>query len=83
MILFLGKDSHLNKYKDIFKDRLAMFNKLKNNTRLISAYKKHYKNNTIDLINDWGMTYDPRKKSDEAKVMPFILNAGSQKIPSL
>jgi hypothetical protein len=33
----------------------------------------HYKHNPVDFINDWCVTYDPRKKSPEPKLMPFKL----------
>lgn len=33
----------------------------------------HYKNNPVDFINDWCVTYDPRNKSPLPKLMPFKL----------
>ena len=61
-------------YNNIFKDRLKLYNKLKGNQRRIEAYKLHYSTNYIDLINDWGVTYDPRNDGIiKPKNMPFIL----------
>jgi len=64
----------VSSYKEIFKDRLKVLNKLNNDSRLVHAYKIHYKTNPVDYINDWGVTYDPRKSGgDNPKLMPFIL----------
>lgn len=61
-------------YKDIFKDRLKVFNSLQSSPKRQAAFKAHYKNNHIDLINDWGVTYDPRNDGIiKPKLMPFIL----------
>ena len=41
---------------------------------LIISAKEHYKNNCVDFINDWCITYDPRKLARrENPKMPFIL----------
>jgi len=61
-------------YTEIFSDRAKLYNKLKDNPKLIQAFKLHYKNNPVDFINQWGITFDPRKKGgDSPKLMPFVL----------
>lgn len=63
-----------NKYSEIFRDRLKLRNKLDSSLKLQAAFDLHYKENPIDYINDWGITFDPRNDGkDSPKLMPFIL----------
>lgn len=57
-------------YLPIFQKRFEVIHRLRGNPALLQAFKLHYKNNPVDFINDWGLTYDPRKKP---ALMPFIL----------
>ena len=47
---------------------------LKNDPDKLAAAKIHYKSHPADFINDWGMTYDPRRieKNLQANI-PFLL----------
>lgn len=60
-------------YKKEVERRLNLHNKLKSNPVLMAGSMAHYKNNPIDWINDWCVTYDPRAKSPKPKLMPFVL----------
>lgn len=60
-------------YLEEFKKRIALLKKVNDDPKLVTALKTHYKNNPIDFINDWCVTYDPRKKSPNPKLMPFKL----------
>lgn len=44
---------------------------LANNPIKQAEFKAHYKYNPIDFINDWCITYDPRR--DDLKTIPFLL----------
>jgi len=50
--------------------RSERLNKLRENPENLAAFKIHYKNNPVDFINDWGMTFDPRVKPS---TIPFLL----------
>jgi len=64
----------MGKYTDIYRDRSKVYKSLNCSLKKQAAFKLHYKSNPIDFINDWGVTFDPRKKGDEEpKLMPFIL----------
>lgn len=56
-----------------FNKKLALMAELDNSVEKQMAFKAYYKDNPIDFINDWCVTYDPRKKSPEPKLMPFLL----------
>jgi hypothetical protein len=57
-------------YIPILKKRIELLQKLQVEPKTLEAFKLHYKDNPIDFINDWGMTYDPRK---QPAAMPFLL----------
>lgn len=61
---------------DYFKEithRIGVIKQVENDPRLAECLRVHYKDNPVDFINDWCVTYDPRKKSPEPKLMPFKL----------
>ncbi|MEZ5691182.1 MAG: hypothetical protein R3D71_05920 [Rickettsiales bacterium] len=60
-------------YGQEYKRRYTLLRKLKSDKKLQAALKSHYKNNPVDWINDWCVTYDPRNKPPLPKLMPFIL----------
>lgn len=57
-------------YLPILKQRIARLNLIRSNKKLLEAAKIHYKHNPVDFINDWMVTYDPRKTPS---TVPFIL----------
>lgn len=46
---------------------------MRENPALVAGAKEHYRDRPKEFIVDWAITYDPRKKGDEAKSMPFVL----------
>lgn len=61
-------------YTDILKGRAERLSMLRKDKKLLAACKIHYKNNPWDLINDWGMTFEPRNiEKGLPAVIPFIL----------
>lgn len=53
--------------------RLRLLNMLNKNPATRKLVMKYYRENPKQWINDWCVTYDPRKKSPEIKIMPFVL----------
>lgn len=61
-------------YTEVFKERAERLMRMRRDPALLAAAKIHYKENPWDFINDWGMTFDPRKLDDgETPHMPFLL----------
>ncbi len=60
-------------YLDVFNSRIKRLRRIKGDEDAQSSVWIHYKNNPVDFINDWCVTYDPRKKPPNPKLMPFIL----------
>lgn len=60
-------------YLSDFKKKLSLVAELEDDFEKQKAFKIYYKDNPLDFINDWVVTYDPRKKSPEPKLMPFKL----------
>jgi hypothetical protein len=58
-------------YKSVFDFRLEALGKLRKNPSARNKLMRYYSENWADFINDWGMTYDPRKPTN--KYFPFIL----------
>lgn len=58
-------------YRLEFIRRLEKSRKLEKDPELRRLIMAHYKNNRKDWINDWCVTYDPRKKKPHPKLMPF------------
>ena len=58
-------------YKEVFEFRLEALEKIRKNPSSIPRLKEYYSTNWVDFINDWGMTYDPRKHTK--KYSPFVL----------
>ncbi len=53
--------------------RLRIINNVKARPDLIRGITAFYKNNPVQWINDFAVTYDPRNKPPLPKTMPFIL----------
>lgn len=61
-------------YTEILKHRAEKLLKIRQDPKLLAACKLHYKNNPWDLINDWGMTFEPRNiEKNLPPVIPFVL----------
>lgn len=58
-------------YTQVFDFRLEALERLRKNPNSISRLMKYYSTNWTDFINDWGMTFDPRKPTE--KYSPFVL----------
>jgi hypothetical protein len=61
-------------YIAVYQRRLDMLAKLRADPSLISGVRAWYRDHPDDLINDWGMTYDPRNADiGGATKVPFLL----------
>lgn len=58
-------------YAAVFASRQDALQLIRENPKSIPKLKEYYRDNWVDFINDWGMTFDPRK--DGQKYTPFIL----------
>ena len=58
-------------YTDVLNFRLEAAQALQKNPKAVGKLLEFYSTSWTDFINDWGMTYDPRKP--ENKYSPFIL----------
>jgi phage terminase large subunit len=61
-------------YVGIFQDRLRNLQNIRQRPEIVPALKMHYRNNPIDFMNDWAVTYDPRLvERGLPAVIPLIL----------
>lgn len=61
-------------YLRVYKWRTDKLAKIRQNPKSLPALFAYYRDNPIDFIEDWGMTYDPRNVGTEIPAaMPFIL----------
>jgi hypothetical protein len=61
-------------YTEILMKRAEKLKAIRSDPKLLQACKIHYKENPWDLINDWGMTFEPRNiEKGLPPVIPFIL----------
>jgi len=58
-------------YREIFIERLKFSKELEQDFELRRQIMTHYKYNRADWVRDWCVTYDPRKKSPEPKLLPL------------
>lgn len=58
-------------YTEIVKGRLIRLEKIRSDPKVLAAHLKFYEDNHINFIEDWMVTYDPRRK--DWKYCPFIL----------
>lgn len=68
-----GFDWRHPSYSEIIRRRAKMLDKIRADTtgQTLAAFKRHYKNNFVDFINDWMWTHDPRKQTMPYR--PFLL----------
>jgi len=57
-------------YDAIWKSRSDEIDKIRKDENYYKSIAIHYKHNPVDFINDWGVTFDPRR---DPSLMPFIL----------
>ena len=61
-------------YERVYALRAERLKRIRENPSLLPGLKTHYKDNPIDFINDWGMTFDPRNiEVGLPAVVPFLL----------
>jgi len=61
-------------YTEVFRRRLELLNRLRADRQMLSAFKVHYRHHPADLVNDWGVTFDPRNvEVGLPPLMPFVL----------
>jgi phage terminase large subunit len=59
---------------DVINARIERLQRLKDNPADIQPLIAHYKDNPVDFINDWGMTFDPRNAEiGQPTLIPFTL----------
>lgn len=60
-------------YSAVFARRLAILRSIRTDKSgaTLAAFRRHYEFSPVDFINDWMITYDPRRK--DAKTIPLIL----------
>lgn len=61
-------------YEAIYKTRSERLKRIRDNPEILPGIKEHYRNNPVDFINDWGMTFDPRNAEiGLPTLIPFLL----------
>lgn len=60
-------------FQSEFKRRIELMKAVDNDVFAQQALKVHYRNNWLDFIKDWCVTYNPRNQSPLPKLMPFML----------
>ena len=61
-------------YIAVYQRRLDMLAKLRADKSLLPGVRAWYRDHPDDLINDWGMTYDPRNADVGGSTkVPFLL----------
>lgn len=71
----LGFDYRNPDYIKVFQERVETIRELRKDPRAIEAAQLWYREHPADLINDWGVTFDPRNSDDERfpTTVPFLL----------
>jgi hypothetical protein len=61
-------------YQSVYDLRAKKLSLIREEGGLLAGLKDHYKNNPIDFINDWGMTFDPRNAEiGLPTIIPFVM----------
>lgn len=64
----------MHDYAAIFAERAERLKRLRENPQSLPAVKAYYRDNPVDFISDWGITFDPRMvEKNLPAVLPFIL----------
>jgi phage terminase large subunit len=61
-------------YIQVYEWRLERIRRMREDPSVVPALRTYYKDNPVQFINDWGMTFDPRNVADNLPtVLPFLL----------
>lgn len=60
-------------YTEIIRKRIKIYNKMLTDPSVLLVYQAYYMNRPVEWINDFCVTFDPRKVAPEPRLMPFIL----------
>lgn len=61
-------------YEPVYQQRIEWLTRLREKPELLAGVKEHYKDNPVDFITDWGLTFDPRNVERELPaIVPFVL----------
>lgn len=64
-------------YAAVFQRRADKLKQIRANPSVLPGFKDYYKTRPVQFINDWCITYDPRKATstdpNDAPTMPFVL----------
>lgn len=61
-------------YERVYQTRAERLDLIRATPGMLAGLKAHYKDNPVDFINDWGMTFDPRNAEiGLPTVIPFLL----------
>lgn len=69
-----GFDFRNPDYRLIYARRLERLHRIRSDPGVLAAHIAYYRENIADLINDWGMTFDPRALAHGRPAhVPFVL----------
>jgi hypothetical protein len=61
-------------YEAVYRERKERLKRLRADPAVLKGVLEHYKDNPVDFVNDWGMTFDPRNAEiGLPTAIPFIL----------
>lgn len=62
-------------YSSVLAQRAERLEKIRSDPKLLAACHRHYYSHPWDLVNDWGMTFNPKvlAKPGRTSIMPFVL----------
>jgi len=61
-------------YERVYQIRAERLERIRSTPGMVSGLLEHYKENPVDFINDWGMTFDPRNAEiGLPTTVPFLL----------
>lgn len=60
-------------YVSIYAERLKRLQLLRERPEMVPQIMAYYRDHPWDLINDWGVTVDPRNDTPGSRVVPFLL----------
>jgi phage terminase large subunit len=70
----IGFDFRSPEYSAVFAERIDRLARLRADPGLLAAVRVYYRENPADLMNDWGVTFDPRNlDAGLPTLVPFVL----------
>lgn len=61
-------------YERVYQLRAERLERIRSEPEILAGLKEHYRDNPVDFINDWGMTFDPRNAEvGLPTTIPFLL----------